>query len=71
MRNRSAAIFLLGFGFGIIPIPLFAHHGNAAYDYEKTLTIMSERICSATEMAEYNKLVGKPVDPTSDDNISK
>jgi hypothetical protein len=32
---------------------------------------MSERICSATEMAEYNKLVGKPVDPTSDDNTSK
>jgi hypothetical protein len=32
---------------------------------------MSERICSATEMAEYNKLVGKPVDPTSDDNTNK
>jgi len=39
MRNRSAAIFLLAFGFVIISVPLFAHHGNAAYDYEKTLTI--------------------------------
>lgn len=39
MRNRSAAVFLLGFGFGIISVPLFAHHGNAAYDYEKTVTI--------------------------------
>jgi len=39
MRNRSAAIFLLAFGFVIISVPLFAHHGNAAYDYEKTVTI--------------------------------
>lgn len=39
MRNRSAAIFLLVFGFGIVSFPLFAHHGNAAYDYEKTVTI--------------------------------
>ena len=39
MRNRSWAIFLLGFGFVIISVPLFAHHGNAAYDYEKTVTI--------------------------------
>jgi hypothetical protein len=39
MRNRSAAIFLLAFGFGIVSVPLFGHHGNAAYDYEKTLTI--------------------------------
>ena len=39
MRNRSAAIFLLAFGFGIVSVPLFAHHGNAAYDYEKTVTL--------------------------------
>src|ERR1700752_1777347 len=39
MRNRSAVTFLLAFGFGIISIPLLAHHGNAAYAYEKTLTI--------------------------------
>jgi len=32
---------------------------------------ISERICSATEMAEYNKVVGKPVDPTPADNTKK
>jgi hypothetical protein len=32
---------------------------------------ISELICSATETAEYNKLVGKPVDPTPADNTSK
>lgn len=38
MRNRSAILFLI-FGFSIISSPVFAHHGNAAYDYEKTITI--------------------------------
>lgn len=32
---------------------------------------ISELICSATETAEYNKLVGKPVDPTGADNTNK
>jgi uncharacterized protein DUF6152 len=39
MRNRSAVIFLLAFSFWIISLPLFAHHGNASYDYEKTITV--------------------------------
>ena len=39
MRNRPAAIFVLVFVLSVISFPLFAHHGNAAYDYEKTLTI--------------------------------
>jgi hypothetical protein len=39
LTNRSAVIFLLVFAFWIISLPLFAHHGNAAYDYEKTITI--------------------------------
>ena len=39
MRNRSAVIFFLALVFGIISLPLFAHHGNAAYDYEKTVTV--------------------------------
>jgi hypothetical protein len=39
MRNRSAIIFVLAFGSGMISLPLSAHHGNAAYDYEKTVTI--------------------------------
>lgn len=38
MRNKSAILFLI-FGFSIISSPVFAHHGNAAYDYEKTITI--------------------------------
>jgi hypothetical protein len=38
MRNRSAILFLI-FGLSIISSPVFAHHGNAAYDYEKTITI--------------------------------
>ena len=32
---------------------------------------MSERICSATETAEYNRLVGKPVDPSAGDSKNK
>ena len=32
---------------------------------------ISERICSATEIAEYNKLVGKPVDPSGADSPNK
>lgn len=32
---------------------------------------MSEFICSATETAEYNKLVGKPVDPSGGDSSNK
>ena len=39
VKNRPAVIFLLAFGFLILSLPLFAHHGNAAYDYEKTVTI--------------------------------
>jgi hypothetical protein len=39
MRKRSAVVFLLALVFGTTSLPLFAHHGNAAYDYEKTLTI--------------------------------
>ena len=39
MRTRSAIIFIVAFGFSAIALPLLAHHGNAAYDYEKTVTI--------------------------------
>ena len=39
MRNRSAVIFLLAFVLCSISLPLLAHHGNAAYDYEKTVTV--------------------------------
>jgi Family of unknown function (DUF6152) len=39
VKNRPAVISLLAFVFSILALPLFAHHGNAAYDYEKTITI--------------------------------
>jgi uncharacterized protein DUF6152 len=39
MRSRSAVLILLAVGFFRISVPLLAHHGNASYDYEKTLTI--------------------------------
>jgi len=42
VKTRSAVIFLFAFGFWSISLPLFAHHGNAAYDYEKTVTIKGE-----------------------------
>lgn len=39
MRNMSAVILALACGLPLASLPLFAHHGNAAYDYEKTITI--------------------------------
>jgi hypothetical protein len=36
MKKR---IFILFFVLSVISLPLFAHHGNAAYDYKKTVTI--------------------------------
>jgi len=39
MRNKLATLFLVAVGFWIVSVPLFAHHGNAAYDYEKTVTV--------------------------------
>lgn len=38
MRTRPL-IFALIFAFLIVWLPLLAHHGNAAYDFEKTVTI--------------------------------
>jgi hypothetical protein len=39
MTKRLAIISLLAAGLWITSLPLLAHHGNAAYDYEKTITI--------------------------------
>ena len=39
MRNRAPVTLLVASVFWMISLPLFAHHGNAAYDYEKTITI--------------------------------
>jgi len=39
VRNKLGTISLLVVGFLAISIPLFAHHGNASYDTEKTVTV--------------------------------
>jgi len=39
VRNKLGAISLLVVGFLAVSIPLFAHHGNASYDTEKTVTV--------------------------------
>lgn len=39
MRNKLGAISLLVAGFLAACSPLFAHHGNASYDTEKTVTV--------------------------------
>src|SRR5580704_5954063 len=39
VRNKLGAISLLIVGFLAASLPLFAHHGNASYDTEKTVTV--------------------------------
>ena len=39
MRNRFTAIFLTVLGLLLVSIPLFAHHGYAAYDTDKKVTL--------------------------------
>lgn len=39
MRSNSTVLFLAIVASLAISVPLSAHHGNAAYDYEKTVTI--------------------------------
>jgi len=41
MRNKLAAISLslVVVGLLTVSVPLFAHHGNAAYDFDKTVTL--------------------------------
>ena len=39
MRNKLGTIPLLVVGFLAASFPLFAHHGNASYDTEKTVTV--------------------------------
>jgi hypothetical protein len=39
VRNRFAVSCLISLTFFVVTTPLLAHHGNAAYDYEKTVTI--------------------------------
>ena len=39
VRKMRVTILLLLVGFFAISAPVFAHHGNASYDYEKTITL--------------------------------
>lgn len=39
MKSRRAAILLAAIGLLTVSVPLFAHHGNAAYDYQKNITL--------------------------------
>jgi hypothetical protein len=38
MRARTAALARLTVGLFVVCIPMFAHHGNSAYDMAKTIT---------------------------------
>ena len=39
LRHKLAATFLIAVGLLAISVPLFAHHGNASYDTEKTVVV--------------------------------
>jgi Family of unknown function (DUF6152) len=39
MRNKLAPISVAVVGLLAVSVPLFAHHGNAAYDTAKTVTV--------------------------------
>ena len=39
MKAKFLMVFALGIVVSILSLPLFAHHGNAAYDTEKRITL--------------------------------
>ena len=39
MRNLMLSILFVLVGVFTVSAPVFAHHGNASYDYEKTITL--------------------------------
>jgi hypothetical protein len=39
MSNRLKVILPATLGLLMVSVPMFAHHGNAAYDYQKTVTL--------------------------------
>ena len=39
MKGNFLKIFALGLIVSVVSLPLFAHHGNAAYDTEKKITV--------------------------------
>ena len=62
MRNKLGAISLLVVGLLAVSISLFAHHGNASYDTEKTVTVTG----SVTEYVWANPHVFLKVDAKDD-----
>ena len=39
MRDTRLSILVVLVGLFAISVPVFAHHGNASYDYAKTITV--------------------------------
>ena len=39
MKGKFLMVVALGIGVSIVSLPLFAHHGNAAYDTGKSITV--------------------------------
>ena len=39
MKGKRACCLVVVFGFLLVAVPMFAHHGNSAYDMAKTLTL--------------------------------
>jgi hypothetical protein len=39
LRGKFLIVFTLGISVSILSLPLFAHHGNAAYDATKQVTV--------------------------------
>jgi hypothetical protein len=39
LKGKFLMVFLLGVGASMVSLPLCAHHGNAAYDTGKTVTV--------------------------------
>ena len=62
MRNKLGAISLLVVGLLAVSMSLFAHHGNASYDTEKTVTVKG----AVTEYIWANPHVFLKVDAKDD-----
>ena len=39
VRNMLLSFLFVLVGLLVVSVPVFAHHGNASYDYEKTMTL--------------------------------
>jgi hypothetical protein len=39
MKSKLAILFAVLFGFLMVSVPMFAHHGNSAYDMSKTIPV--------------------------------